>query len=113
MAAAAEVRARALAEVLEHVAAWNASTRAESACLLRAALPFEAAAFVALSNALEGVPSLSAADTLEMMQQTAAAACEPSQLRAALNTYDAFRLARAFRVERAAAPDARAADELL
>ena len=103
---------RTLAEILDHVAAWNASTPARRARLLRAVVPFEASAFVAHSNALEGVPTLSAADTLGMLQGSAAAAHDPAQLRAARNTYDAFRLARAFRLERAAAAVS-PADELL
>ena len=102
-----------LAEVLAHVGAWNASSPTHRAQVLRAAEPFEVAAFVALSNTLEGVPTLSAADTLDMVRQAAPAAhSEPDEWRAAVNTYDAFRLARAFRLERAG-KGAGAADELL
>lgn len=107
-----EARARTLEEIKGHVLAWNTSSSSQRARLLRAALPVEAAAFVAHSNALEGVPTLSAADMLEMVQQTTSTARDEAAQHAALNTYNAFRLARAFRLERSEARGG-AADELL
>ena len=109
-AVAAARRAHVRAEVAAHVAAWNAAPAWQRAGLLRSALPVEAAAFVAHSNALEGLPTLSAADTLEMVQQPAATAHDPAAEHA-LNTHNAFCLARAFRLERAEAGGA--AGELL
>lgn len=106
--------ATALAEIMERATKWNATPRAERERLLPAALMLEATGFVAHSNALEGVPTLSASDTHEMVLQTAAARTHDTLThRAAENTYRAHRLAHAFRRERAAAPGARAADELL
>lgn len=93
---------RVLAEVIGHIRAWNASSVAHRERLLRAALPIEVAGFVAHSNALEGVPTLSAADTLEMVTQTVKD-CAPLAVHVAFNTYEAFRLARAFRLQRGVA----------
>lgn len=86
MDAAAARRAHVRAEVAAHVAAWNAAPAWQRAGLLRSALPVEAASFVAHSNALEGVVTLSAGDTLDMVQQSAASARDPEAERAALNT---------------------------
>jgi hypothetical protein len=105
-------RARLLTEVRERISAWNALPFEQRFRLLRAALPAEASAFVAHSNALEGVPTLSAAETYEMVKQTAEVALDPAAFRATMNTYEAFRLARAFRLDRAASGIG-AADELL
>jgi hypothetical protein len=100
----------AAAEVAGHVAWWNACPAEERARLLRAALPVEAAAFVAHSNALEAVPTLSAADTLAMMSKTSAPCDSSLAASAALCTYTAHRLAHSFRRQRASAAPA---DELL
>lgn len=113
-------RVRLLTEVREHISAWNTLSFAQRTRLLRTAIPAEASVFVSHSNSLECVPTLSAADTYEMvqksstykmvqqtatyemMQQTAAMPPNSAALRATMNTYDAFRLARAFRQERGA-----------
>ena len=100
------------AEIAGHVAWWNAYPLPARHLLLRAALPVEAAAFVAHSNALEGVPTLSAADTAAMVLHPLTHAPHSDQASlAALNTYTAHRLAHAFRSQRAAA--GAPADELL
>ena len=99
----------AAAEIAGHVVWWNACPAEERARLLRAAMPVEAAAFVALSNALEAVPTLSAADTLAMTSNSAPRDGSPASA-AAWGTFTAHRLAHAFRRQRASAAPA---DELL
>ena len=117
MAAAADPDAVALVEITTHAAWWNAIPAIHRERLLQAALTLETSAFVALSNALEHVPTLSAADTEEMVtgitvMSNVTETTSPQQ-RAALNTYRAHRLAHAFRCNRVAAKSNNMADEML
>ncbi len=116
---AVDRRALALSEIKQRASAWNAMPSERRMRVLRAALPLEAASFVAHSNELEGVPTLSAADTHEMVQQVAISLERDVQkVLATRNTYDAHRLAHAFRRERGfasqlAPPNVCVVDELL
>jgi fido (protein-threonine AMPylation protein) len=92
------------AEIFGHVTWWNACPQPARLLLLSAALPVEAAAFVAHSNAMESVPTLSAADTAAVVLLSLTHLPHHDLAsRAALNTYTAHRLAHAFRSQRAAA----------
>ena len=117
MAAAADLDATALDEITAQAAWWNGIPTAHRERLLQAALTLEASAFVAHSNALENVPTLSVADTEEMVTGMTVTPELPAltspQQQAALNTYRAHRLAHAFRRNRVAAKGSNLADEML
>ena len=117
MAAAAEPDAvAALIEITTQAVWWNGIPTAHRERLLQAAHTLEASAFVAHSNALENVPTLSAAETEEMVNRMTVTPELPvstsPQQHAALNTYRAHRLAHAFRRNRVAAKGSNMADEM-
>ena len=83
------------AEIFGHVTWWNACPQPARLLLLSAALPVEAAAFVAHSNAMESVPTLSAADTAAVVLLSLThLPHDDLASRAALNTYTAPSCAR-------------------
>lgn len=66
-AAPSTTRVLALDELTGHIRAWNATPPMLRARLLSATFLSEAAAFVAATNALEGIPPLVVADMLTLL----------------------------------------------